>query len=109
MSLTIFTSPRFADHLTPPGHPERVERFEVMQLVAAEFRQRGVPVREPDAVTDEQLLRVHDADYLSMIRGTAGRAVALDGDTFTSPQTYDAVRLAAGAAVTAVDHVIDGG
>src|SRR6266850_156248 len=29
MSLTIFTSDRFADHLNPPGHPERLERAEV--------------------------------------------------------------------------------
>ncbi|MBF8301527.1 MAG: Hist deacetyl protein, partial [Acidobacteria bacterium] len=35
MALTIFTSDRFADHLTPPGHPERVERAEVMQVVAS--------------------------------------------------------------------------
>jgi acetoin utilization deacetylase AcuC-like enzyme len=109
MSLTVFTSERFADHLTPPGHPERVERFEVMQLVAAEFRQRGVPVEAPRPVTDEDVLRVHDADYLALIKGTAGRVLSLDADTYTSPETFDAVRLAAGAAVSAVDHVLDGG
>jgi hypothetical protein len=41
LGLTIFTSNRFADHLTPPGHPERLERAEVMQVVASEFRRRG--------------------------------------------------------------------
>jgi len=109
MSLTVFTSPRFADHLTPPGHPERVERFEVMQVVASEFRQRGGRVLEPRRVTDAEVMRIHDADYLTLIKETAGRALALDADTFTSPQTYDAVCLAAGAAVSAVDHVLDGG
>ena len=46
MSLTLFTSSIFADHLTPPGHPERVERFEIMQAVAAEFRQKGIVFEE---------------------------------------------------------------
>jgi len=45
MSVTVFTSPRFADHLTPPGHPERVERFEVMQAIASELY--GVAALDP--------------------------------------------------------------
>jgi acetoin utilization deacetylase AcuC-like enzyme len=109
MSLTIFTSPRFADHLTPPGHPERVERFEAMQVVAAEFRTRGGRVEAPRRVTDQEITRIHDADYLSSIKETAGRAVALDPDTFTSPGSFDAACLAAGAAVSAVEHVLDSG
>jgi acetoin utilization deacetylase AcuC-like enzyme len=109
VSLTLFTSERFADHLTPPGHPERVERQEVMQVVASEFRQRGGEVAAPRRASDDELARVHDRDYLTLLAETAGRAVALDPDTFTSPDTYDVARLAAGAAVSAVDHVLDGG
>src|SRR5690348_96580 len=101
MPLTLVTSPRFADHLTPPGHPERVERFEVMQALASEFRQREGSVIEPRRASDEELARVHDREYISLIRETSGRAVALDADTFTSPDTYDVACLAAGAAVTA--------
>src|SRR5688572_9636702 len=106
--LTLFTSSRFADHLTPPGHPERVDRHAVMQVVASEFRQRGGSVVEPRAATDEEITRIHDRDYLTLLRETAGRAVSLDADTFTSPETYEVARLAAGAAVDAVDHVLDG-
>jgi acetoin utilization deacetylase AcuC-like enzyme len=108
VSLTIFTSPHFADHLTPPGHPERVERFEVMQVVASEFGRRGGHVESPRRVTDQEIMRIHDADYLTAIKETAGRAVALDPDTFTSPGTFEAAYLAAGATVTAVEHVLDG-
>jgi acetoin utilization deacetylase AcuC-like enzyme len=106
-SLTIVTSTRFADHLTPPGHPERVERFEVMQGVTAEVRERGGAVIEPVPAPESTIARVHDPEYIGLIRETAGRAVALDADTFTSPETYAAACLAAGAAVTAVDHVLD--
>lgn len=107
MSLTVFTSDRFADHLTPPGHPERVERAEVMQVVASEWRARGGEVVEPEPASEAQLARVHDRDYTSLIRETAGRAVALDPDTFTSPESYDVACLAAGAACQAVDRVLD--
>lgn len=105
--LTVFTSDRFADHLNPPGHPERVERAEVMEVVAAEFRQRGGVVVEPRAATEDQIARIHDREYIGLIRETAGRAVALDPDTFTSPESYDVAILAAGAAVSAVDHVLE--
>ena len=47
-------------------------------------------------------------DYIGLIAETAGRATALDADTFTSPDTFDVARLAAGAAVTAVEHVLAG-
>jgi acetoin utilization deacetylase AcuC-like enzyme len=107
LSLTVFTSDRFADHLTPPGHPERVERAEVMQHVASEWRKRGGAVEEPAAATMEQLARVHDREYISLVQETAGRAVALDPDTFTSPDSYDVACLAAGAACRAVDHVLE--
>jgi acetoin utilization deacetylase AcuC-like enzyme len=109
MALTLFTSPRFADHLTPPGHPERVERFDVMQAVTSEFRAGGGEVREPRAATRDELSRIHAADYIGLIADTAGRATALDADTFTSPDTFDVACLGAGAAVSAVDHVLDGG
>ena len=108
MGLTVFTTDRFADHLNPPGHPERLERAEVMQVVASEFRQRGGAVVAPRPATTEELARVHDREYIGLIREAAGRAVALDADTFTSPDTYEVALLAAGAAVSAVDHVLAG-
>ena len=109
MALAIVTSDRFADHLTPPGHPERVERAEVMQVVAREFARRRGTVIEPRPAPDEALARIHDLAYIRSIKDTAGRAVALSPDTFTSPDTYDAAMLAAGAVLTGVDHVLDGG
>jgi acetoin utilization deacetylase AcuC-like enzyme len=107
--LSVFSSARFADHVTPPGHPERVSRGEVLISVAADLRSAGADVVEPRPATDDELLRVHDADYLTLLRETAGRAVALDPDTFTSPDSYAVARLAAGAATGAVDAVFDGG
>ena len=80
-----------------------------MQAVASEFRQKGLAVEEPRPATDAEIGRIHAAEYIALIKETAGRAVALDPDTFTSPKTFEAARMAAGAAVSAVDHVLDKG
>lgn len=108
MSFIVISSERFAEHQTPPGHPESPERAEVMDVVANEWRRRGGEVVAPREVTSEQLARVHDTEYLRRVAETAGSAVALDPDTYTSPETYDIARLAAGAAVDAVERVIAG-
>jgi acetoin utilization deacetylase AcuC-like enzyme len=107
MALALVTSDRFADHLTPPGHPERVERAEAMQVVASRWAARGGLVLEPRPATDEDLARVHDVEHIAAIVRSRGRATMVDPDTFTSPESDDVARLAAGAVLTAVDHVLD--
>jgi acetoin utilization deacetylase AcuC-like enzyme len=108
MPLTLVTSNRFADHVTPPGHPERIERAEVMQAAAARWSAAGGAVASPRAATDEELARVHAPAYVAGLVELRGRATMIDEDTFTSPESEEVARLAAGAALTAVDHVLDG-
>jgi acetoin utilization deacetylase AcuC-like enzyme len=107
--MILVTSDRFADHLSPPGHPERVERAEVMQAVASAFTRRGGRVVEPRLATEDELAAVHGRGYIGRVRDTAGHAVALDADTFTSPDSYEVARLAAGAVLTGVEHVLSEG
>jgi acetoin utilization deacetylase AcuC-like enzyme len=99
--MILFASRRFGEHVTPPGHPERPERAEVFDASAAAFKQQGGEVRDPRPATDEELARVHTEPYLAMIRATSGRAVMLDPDTFTSPESQEIALLAAGAAIDA--------
>ncbi len=106
MSLILIHTDRFAEHQTPPGHPERPERAEAMDAVAAKWRGRGLEIVAPRAATREQLLRVHGADYIRRISETMGRATALDPDTYTSPESYDVALLAAGAVVDGVERVM---
>ena len=108
MSLAVVTSDRFADHVTPPGHPERVERAEVMEVAAAKWVKSGGKVLAPREATDEDLRRIHDADHLETIRKLRGKPSMLDPDTFTSPQSDEVARLAAGAVLTSIDHVLGG-
>jgi len=108
MPLILIHSRRFVEHTTPPGHPERPERAEVMDVIADAWRTQGGEVVAPRAATEEQLARVHDADYVGRIAATSGSAVALDPDTYTSPESYAIALLAAGATIDAVERVVGG-
>jgi Deacetylases, including yeast histone deacetylase and acetoin utilization protein len=108
MSVILIHTDRFAEHQTPPGHPERPERAEVMDAVAARWRERGVEIVAPRAATREQLARVHDPDYIRRISETALKSQQLDPDTYTSPESYEVALLAAGAAIDGVERVMAG-
>ena len=108
MPLVLVSSPRFVDHVTPAGHPERPERAETLAAVAARFRDGGGTVLDPRSATDEDLERVHTREHIASIVAVRGRATMIDEDTFTSPDSDDIARLASGAVLTAVDHVLDG-
>jgi acetoin utilization deacetylase AcuC-like enzyme len=83
-----------------------MERAHVFDAAAARWNDRGGAARSPRPVTRDELLRVHTADYLDMIAASAGRAVMLDPDTFTSPESVEIAALAAGAGVQAVEHTL---
>ena len=106
MSLVLVTADLFADHITPPGHPERPERAEAMQVVATRWAKSGGRILPPRAAADEELSRVHQAAYIEAVKATRGRAAMLDPDTFTSPQTEEIARQAAGAVIVAVEYVL---
>jgi acetoin utilization deacetylase AcuC-like enzyme len=102
--MVLFFTPRVLDHLTPAGHPESPERGEVMRASALRAMDLGITTREPRQATDAEILRVHDAEYLDDLAARHGRATSIDGDTFTSPESDDVARLAAGAACEAALH-----
>jgi acetoin utilization deacetylase AcuC-like enzyme len=108
MPLTLVSSKRFVDHVTPVGHPERPERAEVFDAVAQAFDDQGGRVVEPRLATDADLERVHTREHIDAIVSTRGKAAMIDEDTFTSPDSEEIARLAAGAVLTGVDQVLDG-
>jgi acetoin utilization deacetylase AcuC-like enzyme len=105
--MLLLSSPRFGEHVTPPGHPERLERAEVFDAVARAWRGRKGNIRDPRPATREELARVHIPAYIDQIAETAGKPSMLDPDTFTSPESYDIALLAAGATVDAARHAVD--
>ena len=67
MPLTLISSERFVDHVTPVGHPERPERAEVFNRVAEAFKAAGGRVIEPRPAADEDLARVHTPEHIDAI------------------------------------------
>jgi acetoin utilization deacetylase AcuC-like enzyme len=108
MAVLVVTSSRCGEHTPPPGHPERPERQDVYDAVASQWRERGGAVAEPAPAPRDAMLRVHSGRFVEAIESASGRAVMLDPDTFTSAESWEVTRLAAGAALGAVDAVLDG-
>ena len=106
MPLILVSSHRFTEHQTPPGHPERPERAQVMEAVAGRWRAGGGEVVAPREATHEQLARVQDIHYIQRIADLRDKSVALDPDTYTSPESYEIALLAAGAAIDAVERTM---
>ena len=107
MSLALVWSDRSLDHVPPPGHPERVERGHVMRAVVDAWREGGGTVLEPVAAARADIERVHAPGYVDRLAAVAGSPAALDLDTYMSPGSWEAAQLAAGAAIAAVDRVLD--
>ena len=92
-----------------PGHPERPERREA---VAAGVRDAaGSLLLEPPVVeaSDAQIAAVHDPSLIGVLADASARGGTwLDADTYVSPGSWDAARLAAGATVEAARTVVSG-
>ena len=104
--MLLIASARFENHITPPGHPERPERAHVFDTVASRWRAGGGKTSEPEPASIAAIARIHDTPYLDALGETAGRAVMLDADTFTSSDSEAVARLAAGAAVQAAEYAL---
>lgn len=95
---------------TQTGHPEFAGRLAAVR----QFLEKGgllerVTVLEPEMATEETLELVHSADQVNLVRWISERGGGMIGaDTYTTNGTFDAAKLAAGAACQAVDSVLTG-
>jgi len=107
--LTAFiTHPDCLKHDMGAGHPEQPARLSAIedQLIAAGIDSQ-LQRHEAPLATDEQLARVHPAQYVQAIREAAPESgrIHLDPDTAMNPYTLNAALRAAGSAVLAVDLI----
>ena len=111
MPTALITHPACLDHDMGEHHPECPDRLRAV-LAALEAEEFADLLREsaPQA-TKEQLTRVHPANYVDAIlsiRPAEHETVQLDADTAMSHGSAEAALRAAGAAVAAVDAVMEG-
>jgi acetoin utilization deacetylase AcuC-like enzyme len=104
----LYTDERFLAHQPGPGHPESPARLKALLDDFAARPVPGVLRRPPRPATRAEIEAVHGAAYVDELAALAGRAVELDADTVTSPGSWEAAVLAAGASVGAVEAVWSG-
>lgn len=112
MTTALITHPACLRHVTPSGHPERVDR---LKAVLAAFEEAGdlrlAPVEAPRAEI-AAIARAHDGAYIEALKQaveeTDGAELPLDPDTWVSGGSWEAALRAAGAAVAGVDGVVRG-
>lgn len=110
MSTAFFYHEKFLEHQTGPYHPEDSGRLGaiIQGLKSAKLWEQLNHVT-PGPATEEQVLLVHTKSHFEYIRGCSARGpVQIDPDTVASPASFDAAMLAAGAAVQAVDGIMQG-
>ena len=104
----IVIDPRYLEHDTGAGHPERPERIGVLLPVinAATHHYTAIPARE---ASGDELALVHDGAYVEEVAATQYRpGFAFDADTPTCQRSYETARLAAGGFLALLDAVMAG-
>jgi acetoin utilization deacetylase AcuC-like enzyme len=107
VSVLFLSHPRFWDHDSGRGHPERPTRLDAVRRGAerAGVLEALVPV-EPRAATPEELGAVHPAAYVAAIEQfCASGGGNLDPDTHVGLHSSEAARLAAGAGLDAIERL----
>ncbi len=107
MTTALLTHPDCLDHVNPPGAPEQVARLKYIlrELDGLDLHRIDAPL-----ATTDQINLCHDPAYTAAIPRkipTSG-TVWLDGDTYVSPTSMNAILRAAGGTVRAVDAVLTG-
>jgi len=110
MALGYVLDDLFARHRPPGPHPERPERIlaarDALREAGLEQMGEAVAVR---AAREEELGRVHTADYLAeLTRIVPGQVGWIDVDTYYGPETWAAAAAAAGAAIDLAEAVLAG-
>ncbi len=97
--IAVIIDAVFTRHEEPRGHPESRERIRVL----LEGLGGRVHTVKPRPASMEELLLVHEDEYVSLIENYSklGYTTMLDPDTYVSEGTWDAAVHAAGAAIQA--------
>ncbi|HIE31298.1 MAG TPA: histone deacetylase [Methanosarcinales archaeon] len=89
------------------NHPERKERLlAIMRLI----EESGINVQriEPEKAPIEQIICVHDPEYIEKVKYHSEHEIPLDPDTVVCRDSYHVAMLAAGGAIRAIDLAMGG-
>jgi len=111
LKVGIVYHEKFCQYDLGPGHPFRGDRFiNAVRFFDGEglFHLPNVIILRPEPVTRQDLLRVHDEDYVNLIFHLAEMSKPYDIETPVSPQILEATQLIVGGAIVAAKAIYDG-
>ena len=109
MTTAIINNPLQAAH-DEPSHVERAARMDaIMAALDTSGLRADLIELAAQPASAAQILAVHERRMLEFVRAAASRGPQwLGADTYIMPGSWDAARMAAGAAVTAIEAVLSG-
>jgi acetoin utilization deacetylase AcuC-like enzyme len=110
MSTYVFSHPASMAHVTPDGHPERIDRIRTVHDVLRSPHFKSIVHREAPLGRAEDIIRAHTEEHYQRILSAAPETgfEYLDSDTVMSEGTLAAALRAVGGANAAVDAVFKG-
>jgi acetoin utilization deacetylase AcuC-like enzyme len=110
VTTLLYYDPKFLEHDTGRGHPERAER---LRRIVAQLEVSGVAAqcKRPDwqPAARKRIERIHEPGQIDRVTSLAERGGGyLDPDTIVCSASCQSATLAAGAACDAVDRVVRG-
>lgn len=110
MSTALISHPTGLEHVTPPGHPERVERLKAIHTALSDPVFDALDRVSAPRAEDAALTLCHPQRYIDRVEAAAPETgwSSLDGDTHVVAASPEAARHAAGAVIAGVDRVLDG-
>lgn len=111
-TAVVFSSIYFR-HNPGKGHPESAKRLSsiVSELKRGQLsKSRSWSFIKPEKASVEQVELIHDSKYVSYVRTLcrSGGGLIDTGDTRVSEESFETALYAAGGALKAVDHVMQG-
>ncbi|MCP4806553.1 MAG: histone deacetylase [Proteobacteria bacterium] len=97
------------EHRPGAAHPERPERLEAILADLDARPIAGTRRESASPAAREAIERVHRLGHVQAMEAIRGRGAFLDQDTVASEGSIPAAYLAAGAAIRAAEHTLDGG
>ena len=111
MSTAYISHPDFMKHEMGRHHPECPERIAAIEDQLIQSRLDAHLKRiDPPLASEADITRVHSEDHLAFVKSKAPSSgyAMIDGDTIMNPATWTVSLRAAGAAIAAVDAVMQG-
>jgi acetoin utilization deacetylase AcuC-like enzyme len=110
MTTALYWHDDCLNHVTPPGHPERVARLERVRRALAAPDFAALDRRAAPLGTREDILLCHPGRYIDRVEAAIPDEgwVSLDADTHVSPGSLTAALRAVGGCVAATDAVLAG-